>query len=94
MTVKLPDGSFEGQLEGVLFRFTDTDVRPAPIAVVEGTWAVGDLGRGRFQAGIVALEGGQPGQAIGKMAGVFSDPLRDGVRDPVGSFAARWAICP
>jgi hypothetical protein len=81
-----------GRIDGILRRKTDRGFAPDPIAEVHGTYIVGPDGQGQFEAVIVPLATTdvRP-EPIGKMAGVFSDPmLRD--RDPVGTFLGRWAM--
>jgi len=81
-----------GRIDGVLRRKTDTGFAPEVIAEVHGTFLVNPDRTGTFEAVIVPPEvkGVRP-EPIGKMAGVFADPmLRD--RNTVGRFTGRWAV--
>jgi hypothetical protein len=90
----LENGQRGGLLAGVLTPITPDGLAMEPIAEVHGRWTVEPGRNGRFEAGIFALGDGPIDlrNPMGKMAGVFSDPMVDG-NDEVGRFAARWVIC-
>jgi hypothetical protein len=92
--IPLPGDLRGGLVDGLLFPVTDAGVGPRPIAEVHGTYLVGPDGNGRFETAIVELSSpaGDRPDVLGKLEGIFSDPMRDG-RDPVGRFLGRWILC-
>ena len=88
----VPGDARGGRIDGVLRRKTDTGFAPDAVAEVHGTYLVGPDGRGLFEALIVRPTVlGMPPEPIGKMEGVFADPMV-GDTNPVGRFAGRWAV--